>query len=631
MSNIRISGIASGFDTDQMIKDLMKAENARVDNIRKEKQMVEWQQEAYRDIIDQVKSLQSNFLDVLKPGSNIASASSFSKFSYSVLSNGATSTALSITASSSASRAMVVNEITALATKDNWLGKVTGKRGIESGAINVANIKATVGSGDFELSLTVGSQSKVIRLTNAELTAIPDGNSADFVAAINNKIKLAFGNDFGSVASLTTDGKLKLDFSSSEVKVMTYGSNSASMSALGLTSGQSSYAFRSKSVSELFGVGDSTLTINGKNVSISGTDTIAQMVDKINAGNTGSQISYNLLSDRFQLQSTTEGSANNVAIDSGSATENTLSKLFNITDFSDAGLTRTEGLNAKLKIDGVEMIQSTNAFTYEGVNFTLKTESASAIQIKADVDSTPILDNITKFIEAYNGLIDGINKKLSEKKDYDYKPLTTEEKEALTEKEVEAYEAKAKMGILRGSSELNDFVMKLRNAITEPIAGLGLNLRDVGITSESYQDRGKLTIDESVLKQKLETNFDDVVKLFSKQASTAYSADSGAAPRLSSNGIGNRFDDIIKDYTRTIRDSGGRKGVLINIAGVGNDISNVQNDLTKRMTTFDTRIDKLLDTLADKEDYYYRMFSNMESALSQMQAQSSSLTSMLGS
>ncbi|QED49593.1 flagellar filament capping protein FliD [Cytobacillus dafuensis] len=47
---MRISGIASGMDIDQMVKDLMKAERAPLDKMKQQKQTLQWQRDDYRSL-----------------------------------------------------------------------------------------------------------------------------------------------------------------------------------------------------------------------------------------------------------------------------------------------------------------------------------------------------------------------------------------------------------------------------------------------------------------------------------------------------------------------------------------------------------------------------------------------------
>ncbi|WP_290757432.1 flagellar filament capping protein FliD [Exiguobacterium sp. UBA3491] len=50
MAGIRLSGLASGIDTETMIKQLMQAERAPVDRLSQKKQTLTWQRDAYREI-----------------------------------------------------------------------------------------------------------------------------------------------------------------------------------------------------------------------------------------------------------------------------------------------------------------------------------------------------------------------------------------------------------------------------------------------------------------------------------------------------------------------------------------------------------------------------------------------------
>lgn len=50
MAGIRLSGLASGIDTETMIKQLMQAERAPVDRLSQKKQTLTWQRDAYREM-----------------------------------------------------------------------------------------------------------------------------------------------------------------------------------------------------------------------------------------------------------------------------------------------------------------------------------------------------------------------------------------------------------------------------------------------------------------------------------------------------------------------------------------------------------------------------------------------------
>lgn len=626
MSSIRLSGLSSGLDTEKMIKDLMKAENTRADKIRRDRQYAVWQQEAYRGIIDKLRNLQSTYFDVLRPRTNIGSASSFAHFSYGITSGGVASNAVSISASGSATnRSQVINEITSLAKKDTYAGNDSDLRGIKISETDISNLKTSLAGSDFEVSLSVGNNTKVIRIANADITV--GMTSGDFESKLRAQIVNQFGSDYSNLVKASGSG-LEFDLPGNEIKVFTHGSNTASMNALSLTNGQSSLAYKSRTVGELFGFTDSTIGINGKSFEIKSNETIDGMIARINKSDIGIEMSYDTLSDRFTIRSTKEGSVNNITIDNPQA-EAFFSSLLN-TGGAGISSVRAEGENAKLKINGVEIVQSSNSFTYDGVSYNIRELSSAPINIEITTNKTEIINNIKNFVTAYNEILDEVNGKVSEKRNFDYKPLTDEEKEAMTEDQIKKWEDAAKLGILRGASELSDMVLKMRNALVEPIEGLGITLSEIGIKSEGYLSRGKLVIDEDVLSAKLDTNFDDIVKLFSQASDIAYDSGNNAA-RSRQNGIGKRLEDILKDYVRTTRGSNNQKGILLVKAGIQNDTSFTQNDISKRIATLDTRLNSMMEFLTSREDYYYRMFTRMESALSEMNNQASSIMSMLGS
>ncbi|MFT4414402.1 flagellar filament capping protein FliD [Fredinandcohnia humi] len=56
---MRISGLATGMDIDQMVKDLMKAERIPLDKLRQKKQILEWQRDDYRSMNSLLLSLRN--------------------------------------------------------------------------------------------------------------------------------------------------------------------------------------------------------------------------------------------------------------------------------------------------------------------------------------------------------------------------------------------------------------------------------------------------------------------------------------------------------------------------------------------------------------------------------------------
>ncbi len=79
MSILRISGIASGIDTDQFVADLMKVERMKVDRLVQQRQILTWQKEQYRNITNEVRKLRDHFFNAANLGTNLMSEASLKK------------------------------------------------------------------------------------------------------------------------------------------------------------------------------------------------------------------------------------------------------------------------------------------------------------------------------------------------------------------------------------------------------------------------------------------------------------------------------------------------------------------------------------------------------------------------
>ncbi len=292
------------------------------------------------------------------------------------------------------------------------------------------------------------------------------------------------------------------------------------------------------------------------------------------------------------------------------------------------------GQNAMLELNGTSIVKSSNTFSIEGVQFSLNNTYDGVdgdINVAVDTDTDAIKEKIESFVETYNGLVGSISGKLSEKKNYDYEPLTTEEKEALSEEEIERWEDKAKSGLLRNDSVLSKMLTDMRISLYESVEGVGLTLADIGIqTTDNYKEGGKLVIDDEKLTEALENSYDDVVSLFTNESDKEYLDTDNLSERYQENGLAYRLYDIMQNNVRITRDSSGSKGTLLEKAGIDGDTSNTNNLLSEQIVDLELRIDDLWDNYYDQEERYYIMFGNMEAALSEMQSQSSSLMAQLG-
>lgn len=227
-------------------------------------------------------------------------------------------------------------------------------------------------------------------------------------------------------------------------------------------------------------------------------------------------------------------------------------------------------------------------------------------------DITDVKDTIVKFVDEYNKMIEELNDLVKEEKYYDFKPLTDEQKEEMSDEEIEKWEEKAKSGILRGDDIIEKTIRDFRNALIEKESDLGISLYDLGITtSTNYMNGGQLVIDEDKLDEVLSTRADDVAQLFTDK----------------DKGIGTKMEAVM-DYA--IKPIGETKGMLLQKAGLKGTATEAENVLSKAIKDYDERIDELLEDLNRAEDAYYAKFAAMEVALQRMNSQSSWLAGQLG-
>ncbi|HHW01025.1 MAG TPA: flagellar filament capping protein FliD [Clostridiaceae bacterium] len=755
-TNIRLSGLASGLDTDTIVQNLMRVERLPLDRLYQKKQLAEWRRDDYRSITNMLIGFRNEFFDVLKPAKDMRSPSIYQKYT-STSSHPQIVTATGGAGITSYSHSIKVTQLASAAkgtssemVSKSLVGKATGTitiddynnsfmlsyngitkvitlkngtynsiadllgNGVDDGllrqqvreafggtvvdgaftgldivangsslefvtpnASDVVTISSNIVSDNFLNVLGVNAKGEGKELTFpievkkgqrfsvtiVETVDTGDGgtttntvtkeiiwaenktyeDSEALAADIQNMINSQFGE--GKVVVSGADGKLS--FTTGEgiesITLKNSQKNTKVVGYLGFSSGDSNKLSMSDTVGKISlklrmdpdwdpsvdvikfdAQGKLKLTINNVDIEISANDTLAMVIDKINSSGAGVNLSYSSFTDTFTLVAKNTGAGTITLDDNGS------------NFFKNIRLETVEpGTDAVFELDGIVATRRTNSFTIDGVTYNLLGVSANGekvtINLQQDVDAT--FNAIKEFVDKYNEILDTINKKLSEKYDRDYLPLTSDQKNAMSEDEIKKWEEKAKTGLLRNDSTLETLVSTLRRALYDAIDGVSGGLYSIGISTGSYFEKGKLIIDENKLREAIRNTPDKVMNIFAKSSSIAYSVDldsESRRKRYNESGIINRLDDILKDYVRTTRDASGRKGILIEKAGIAGDTSDITNTIYKEIAEYDREISRLTQLLIEKENTYYLKFIAMEKALSQMNSQSNWLMAQLG-
>ncbi|MFJ7683298.1 flagellar hook-associated protein 2 [Peribacillus butanolivorans] len=268
----------------------------------------------------------------------------------------------------------------------------------------------------------------------------------------------------------------------------------------------------------------------------------------------------------------------------------------------------TAGQNAKLNFNGLDIERSSNTFSINGAEITLKQVTSGPVTFSSSSDVESVLDTVIQFVDKYNEIIANIKTKTGETKYRAYQPLTTEQRKDMTEDEIKLWETKAKSGTLRGDSMLTGLLTKMRTSLYTSVGGSNSvnSLSEIGITTTSnYLEGGKLTINEEKLRVAISEDPNKIYDLFMKSGETT--GEMGLAKRL-------RAD--IKATMTNIQDK----------AGKATSVNNSTFTIGKLLNSYNTKIDSWQDKLKALETRYYNQFTAMEKAISKANSQSSSLS-----
>ncbi|NLY43707.1 MAG: flagellar filament capping protein FliD [Clostridiaceae bacterium] len=653
-TSLRFTGLATGIDTDQVVQSMMLLEKARINSIIQQKQLAEWKQSAYREFINLLRAIKSEYMDILKPSTNMLSQSSYKKFKVSVINsvNGTASTLVSASGTANAMAGTYKIKVLQRATA-GYVKSSEAVTKLESGVLEEYDEETanSIIGGTFKISLD-GQMKKftIGNFTSGDYEGSGWEALANHLKELINDAEYGFGS--GSVDVKLENGKLVFTTKGNigNISIHSGGENDV-IDKLKFTDGAST-GFRLSDTLEQAAAkmrtpwdlnsGKLKFKINGQSFEFSKDTTLSSMMNTINANEKANVIMrYDETTDRFIITSKTTGSSSTVEIEDVDEL-NFLEAigLFIKDENGENKINYTEGQDAQVIIDGQKLTRSSNTFTVNGVTYTLlrdPTEDEKNIQqeINLDIDVDAIYDNIKGFIDKYNELIDKINNAISERRNRNYLPLTDEQKEVMNEKDIEKWEAEAKKGLLYNDSLLQNIVTNMRRALFDPIEGLNINLSSIGITTGYYTEKGKLNIDETKLKEAIRNTPDLVMDLFSKKSVSQPSytrtlTQEERSVRYKEQGLIQRLYDIIEDNISTFTDNNGKKGLLLEKAGIEGDRSYINNALYKEIQDYNKKIDSMWEVYYRKEDALYKKFAALEKAMSQLNSQTTSLLAQLG-
>lgn len=272
--------------------------------------------------------------------------------------------------------------------------------------------------------------------------------------------------------------------------------------------------------------------------------------------------------------------------------------------------TKIDGADAKFKLNGVEFTSDTNETTVNGITLTLTEKTTSPVTFTLTNDTQAVYDTIKNFVNKYNEILQEMNDLYYADSARGYDPLSDDEREAMTDDQIEKWESKIKDSLLRRDSTLGSLTSAMKNALLTSVEvdGKRYSLSSFGVgTSSVYLERGLLHIQgdsedstyasyTNKLMNALEEDPDTVMQVFSKVAQNLY--------------------ETMQDKMK--------KTSLSSALTFYNDVY-----MKNQITALNKQISKDEERLTDLEDKYYAQFSAMETAMAKLQSQQNSLSAYL--
>ncbi len=276
---------------------------------------------------------------------------------------------------------------------------------------------------------------------------------------------------------------------------------------------------------------------------------------------------------------------------------------------------KVDGQDAIIKLNGAEFTSKDGNFSINGLNITAIEKTDSPITINTTVDSQGIYDSIKSFFKEYNELIKEMDTLFNADSSKGYEPLTDEEKDELSDTEVEKWEKKIKDSLLRRDQTLNSVADVLKNAMakTYTINGKSYSLSSFGIKTQAYLSAGK---NEKYLYHIDGDSDDSLTKTNEDKLMSAINSDP--------DGVAEFFSQLVKGAYSAL-DSKMRSTSMSSAYVVYND-----KQITKDLQEYKTKLDKWEDKVKYYEDFYFKKFSGMEKALATLQSSQNSLSMLLG-
>ena len=280
-----------------------------------------------------------------------------------------------------------------------------------------------------------------------------------------------------------------------------------------------------------------------------------------------------------------------------------------------ADATRVDAQDAKIKLNNADFTSSSNVFNINGITIKALAETTEELTISTDTDTQGLYDKIKDFLSEYNSIINELTSLYNADSAKGYEPLTDDEKDEMSDSEIEKWEAKIKDALLRNDSTIGGVMNAMTSAMMQSytVNGKTYSLSSFGIHTMGYLNSAK----NENYAYHIDGDEDDSIT-------------SGNTDKLLDMITNNPEDveEFMKELTSGLYkelDKKMKSTTLSSAYTIYNDkqMTKEEDSYKKQIKAWELKIEEL-------ENRYYKQFSNMEKQLAKMQSSTSSLTSLFG-
>ena len=277
---------------------------------------------------------------------------------------------------------------------------------------------------------------------------------------------------------------------------------------------------------------------------------------------------------------------------------------------------RISGADSEIVLNGATFTSNSNNYSINGLTITAKavTKPEENITITTETDVDGIYNMIKDTLKEYNDLIKEMDTLYNAASSKGYDPLTDEEKDAMSDTEVEKWEKKIKDSLLRRDSTLSGVIstMKMAMSTAYKVGDKSYSLSSFGISTLGYfasgeNEKGVYHIDGDSEDGTTSGNADKLRAAIASDPDTVVSFFTQLTQGL--------YDNLTKKMSSS---------TISSAYTIYND-----KQMKKTYDRYSDTIKQWEEKVTAMEDKYYNQFSAMEVALAKMQSSTSALSSLM--